>query len=153
MGGRRGGGRERGRPEGRAVGVAPARRWTGGTWRTTREGKLKRAVGVVGDPEASSPATLGLSARPCPRPRPPRGAKAPEGLGLFRTHGGVWRWAPGAEMCTRVRTQPWTHRGNSVKVDPKSDPVWTRVSASEKRSPQGRAFQGVGTRGWSRPQD
>lgn len=77
-GGRRGGGRERGRPEGRAVGVAPARRWTGGTWRTTREGKLKRAVGVVGDPEASSPATLGLSARPCPRPRPPRGAEAPK---------------------------------------------------------------------------
>lgn len=48
-------------------------------------------------------------------------------------------------MCTRVRALPCAHTpGNRVKVDPKSDPVWARASASAIARPAGARVSGMG---------
>ena len=110
--------------------------------------------GGVGSPEASSPLPSCSLWAPLPPPQATVGAEAPEGLGV-RTLGGDGSWAPGGELCTRVRAQSCVHTpGNRVEVDPKSNPMWARASASAIALHAGARVSGIRralhVRGWER---
>lgn len=129
-------------------------------------GVVQRATRVgsgsgVGSPEAASPPPPGRTREP-PVPAPGQGSEPKPAKvwepGHLVALGGGHRGRGCARACGHCRVH--THPGNRVKVDPKSDLVWTRASANANAQPAGarvsggmgkaaRAWGGAG--GWSGP--
>lgn len=104
--------------------------------------------GRGGEPRGSLAPSLWPAPRtPYPRPRPPLGAEAAEvwQSGHLVALGG----GHGGRGCARAfgHCHVHTHSGIRVKVDPKSDHVWTRATASANAQPAGARVSG----GWGRP--